>query len=183
MKRYLIIFIISFFLSSCAHVISKDIRKIAVKDVTFKKILKNPDVYVDNVFILGGIIARTTNTKYGTEIEVVQTPIDRFGDIIDKDISEGRFLAITPRQLDPLIYKKDRKITLAGRLIGSSIKLLGELEYSYPLFEINEIYLWKQERYYYIYRPGYTYPYWYDPFYYPRPYYWYDPLWHRPFIY
>ncbi|MEW6107679.1 MAG: Slp family lipoprotein [Nitrospirota bacterium] len=179
MKRYLMACMILVFITSCSYVISRETREIAVKDVPFKNILDNPDAYINNIFIMGGIIARTTNTDEGTEIEIVQTPVDRLGNIIDRDISEGRFIVTIRKQLDPLIYSAGRDITLAGKLTGSRRALLGTREYNYPVFEVKEMYLWKKERYLY----QHVYPYWYDPYYHPYIYYWHDPLWRRPYIY
>lgn len=152
----------------------------AQTDVPFKTLVANPEPYRSNTFILGGMIAKTTTRDKGTEIEVVQSRLDRYGNIIDPDISEGRFLVTTETRLDPLIYATGRKITISGRLTGSRKDLIGEFEYTYPLFEAKEIYLWKEEKYY-RYPAGY--PYSYDPYYYDYPYYWYRPYWNRPFLY
>ncbi len=177
MKRYFIFIILSVFLMSCAHVISKEAVERAAKDIPFNTIRNNTDAYINKTFILGGTIVETKNTKEGTEIEVVQVPVDRYGYLIDRDMSEGRFIIITSRHLDPAIYRNERSITFAGRLTGSRKKILGELEYDYPVFEAKEIFLWKEERFY---QP---YPYMYDPYYYPYLYYTYPYYWHNPFIY
>jgi outer membrane lipoprotein len=100
------------------------------------------------VFILGGIISETKNSDQGTEIEIVQSPLDRYGYFINRDLSEGRFIVSSSRMLDPLIYKEGRYITVAGRLTGTRTQMLGDLEYSYPLIESRELFLWKEERYY-----------------------------------
>jgi len=177
MKRFFIIVILAVFLTSCAHVISKEIAEKSLKDISFNTIRNNTDAYINNTFILGGTIVETKNTKEGTEIEVVQAPVDRYGYLLDRDVSEGRFIIITSKYLDPAIYKDGRSITFAGRLIESRKKLLGELEYNYPVFEAKEIFLWKEERFYQMY------PYMYDPYYYPNYYYTYPYYWHSPFIY
>jgi outer membrane lipoprotein len=163
---------------SCAHVISKESLTGATSDVQFASILKNTEAHLNNTFVFGGIISETTLTGDGSEIEVVQTPLDRFGAIIDRDISEGRFIVKASKKLDPLIYKEGREITIAGRLTGSRKKMLGDVEYKYPVFESKEIYLWREDRYYapYLY---YSDPYYYDPFFYPYSHYWYYPTRHR----
>lgn len=179
MKRCVVIAsIISLFLSSCAHVISKQYRDMVSEDVTFAALAGNPDAYINRTFILGGTIAETTNTKSGTEIEVVQNPIDRYGFVMDKDSSQGRFLVVTSKQLDPLIYKDGRYITVAGKLIGSTTRLIGNVEFKYPLLEAFELYLWKEDRQY---QPYYYYDPYYSPFYYSYPYWRHDPYWHRPY--
>lgn len=177
MNRYGAIVLMSLFLFSCGHVISKEVRKQAIREVSFSKILENPTAYENNVFIFGGIISGTKNSERGTEIKIVQSPLDRYGYFIDRDFSEGRFIALTSKMLDPLIYKEGRTITLAGRLIGTRTGMLGDLEYAYPLIDVLELYLWKEERYYW---PDYYYdPYYYSPYYIPYPSFWYYPSRHR----
>jgi outer membrane lipoprotein len=158
-------------------VISKETRTQAVKDVPFRIVKENIEKYKGSVFIWGGFIVRTRNTPEGTFIEVVQNPIDRYGSIVDTDISEGRFLALHKKYLDPLIYEKGRLITVAGTLIDSKKITRKKVEYVYPVLEVKELYLWKEEP---IYLPYYRYwdlypfwwhdPWWYDPYYPPPPY-------------
>lgn len=179
-KRFFILCILSLLTISCAHVISKEYADISAKDIPFQQLIKKTDAYLNGLFIFGGTIAETKITGKGTEIEVVQTPLDRLGNIIDRDISEGRFIIRTTKYLDPLIYRNGRDVTVAGILTGSRKRLLGEIEYAYPVFDAKEIYLWKEEKYYHY---PYVYPYWHDPFYYPFMYYPYDPFRHRPYIY
>ena len=183
MKRFFMLCVFSVFLLSCAHVISSKYADVAVKNIPFAQFIKNTDAYVNELFIYGGIIADTKITAKGTEIEVVQTPLDKFGNIVDRDVSEGRFIISTPRFLDPLIYRKGRDIIIAGVLSGSQKKSLGEIEYVYPVFEIKEIYLYKEDIYYPYQYPFYRdgYPYWYDPFYTMPGYYPYDPSWYRQY--
>jgi len=154
-------------------VISKEYRDAAVTDLQFNQLIKDTDAYLNNIFIFGGIIAETKITIKGTEIEVVQSPLDRTGTIKDRDVSGGRFIITTARYLDPLIYRQGRDITVAGLLTGSKRGLIGEIEYTYPVFDAREIYLFKEET-------SYPYPYWYDPFYYPPFYYPHAPFWYWP---
>jgi outer membrane lipoprotein len=168
MKHIFICILLSLSVSSCAHVISREYRNASVKDLPFSQLIANPNTYLDNMFIFGGFIAETKMTGNGTEIEVMQSPLDRFGNVKDADVSEGRFILITSRNLDPLIYRQGREIAMAGILTGSRKKMLGDIEYTYPVFEAKEIQLWKEEEY-----CPYTdmYPCWYGPSYYRSLYY------------
>ena len=157
MKNFSITRILSSLILSRAHVISKEHRDAAATDLQFKQLIKNTDAYLNNMFIFGGIIAETKITIKGTEIEIVQSPLDRTGTIKDRDVSEDRFIITTTKYLDPLIYRQGRDITVAGLLIGSKKGLIGEIEYKYPVFDAREIYLFKEET-------SYPYPYWYDSF-------------------
>ena len=176
MKKYISICIVSLIILSCAHVISREYRSAAVKDLTFSQLIGNTSAYLDKLFIFGGVIAETKLSGHGTEIEVVQSPLDIFGNIINEDVSEGRFILRTTSNLDPMIYRQGRFIAMAGILAGSRKEMLGAIEYTYPVFDAKEIYLWKEEQYY-LYPDSY--PYWYNPFYYPSFYYPYSDHWYR----
>lgn len=142
MRNLTILLCILFALSSCAHAISKQTRQQAV-DVPLFEVRENIDKYKGSTLILGGFIVKATKEEESSVLEIVQNPIDRYGVIIDRDVSEGRFLAVYKGYLDPLIYKKNREVTLAGRIIGTRVKALGDAEYNYPIVEVVEIFLWK----------------------------------------
>jgi outer membrane lipoprotein len=150
MKRYFLdfgrhlIILIVISLLGCAHVISKELREKADKELSFTALLKEPDKYAGRLVILGGIIASTKNTEEGTFIEVVQKPLDSSGRPMDTDVSEGRFLILCKGYLDNAIYSEGKEVTVAGEVIGKRIFPLGEIEYTYPLIESSEIHLLTQ---------------------------------------
>lgn len=161
--RYFLFLILLFALYGCAHVISKDLRKTIDPSVTFEQVIKNPELYKGKNVIWGGEIIDTFIHKDGTsEIEVFQRPLSSRGEPKLTDISEGRFIVHDLRYLDPYHYRRGRRITVAGEIIGQKIKPLGEMDYRYPLISAKQIYLW----------PEY--------YYYPYPYYYYDPWWYYP---
>jgi len=171
MKRIFLIIIATMILFSCAPILREEIMKIASRDVNISDMRKNPLFYREKLFILGGIIVNTKFTERGSLIEAVYVPVDYRGYLKDIEILNGRFLAIFSKEkgfLDPLIYRKGREITLAGEFIETHIGKIDEMEYIYPVFEIKELYLWK-ERYYIT--PAY--PLWHHYY----PYWWYDPWW------
>jgi outer membrane lipoprotein len=114
-----------FLLSACAHAISEQYRQAATQGVGFSQIFKDPDTYINGIFIFGGTIVDTTNTKEGSEIEVIQNPLNRYGEIADRDVSAGRLILITSRRLDPLIYKGGRTLTFAGNSSAQGKNRLG----------------------------------------------------------
>jgi outer membrane lipoprotein len=178
MKRLMIIVMSSLALVSCAPVLNRGLMDQGLRDVPLSSVRQTPDAYKGKLFILGGIIVDTKLTENGTQIEVLSIPVNRYGYLKDEiREGEGRFLAVYPREqgfLEPMIYKKGRQITLAGEFLEVRKAKLDEIEYSYPVFEIKQIYLWEEYRDYY-------YPYYYYP-YYSYPYWWYDPWW-RPYPY
>jgi len=163
-SRFQVFIVLFVLLSGCAHVISKDLRGKVDPTLTFREAFQNPNAHQGKTVIWGGDIVKTINQKDGTTlIEVFQRPLGRRGEPQETPTSEGRFLVLADKYLDPYLFRRGRKITVAGEILGEKIKPLGEMDYRYPLVSSKQIYLWKE--YYY----------------YPAPYYYYDPWWDYPF--
>lgn len=160
-------------LSGCARVISDQSRSLVDPTVQFTKLRENPDAFIGKTVLLGGRIASVRNTKEGGVLEIVQFDLD--GDVPqDSFISHGRFLATSVDFLDALIYKADRQVTLVGEVKGKKILPLDEVEYTYPVVAIREIFLWKPaDNEKYLLSP----PSRYNPYYYG---YGSEPYWDRP---
>lgn len=183
-KLYLIIFI-NIFIFSCVPVLKKDLMKRGIYNPRLSEMKQSPVLNKGKLFILGGIIVKTTVTKEGSLIEAVLVPVNSWGYLKGYTTSNERFLALYRGKelLDPIIYNEKREITLAGEFIETREGIIGEMEYDYPLFEIKGIYLWEEykETGYYSYPQYYPPPFYrsrYSPFfpYYDRyPYY---PWWY-----
>jgi outer membrane lipoprotein len=150
------------FLSGCAHVISKDLRTKSDLTLTLSQVRQNPETYRGKWVVWGGEIIETVNQQEGmTQIEVFQRPLGWRGEPRETYPSEGRFLVVYDKYLDPYVFRRGVKITVAGDIVGERTKLLGEMHYRYPLVSGKEVYLW----------PVYYYP----------PYPNYDPWWSYPY--
>lgn len=156
-------FIMLFFIMSCS-VISQQIRKESMAPVNFKTLIQETDQYLGNTVILGGYILEIQNFPDKSTIKVLQVPLGWREDPKSRDDSEGRFIISHKGFLDPEIYSKDRKVTVAGIIVGTMAEEVGHFTKSYLKIESREIYLWPKEE-------DYLRPY-YDPWYYPYPYYW-----------
>jgi outer membrane lipoprotein len=132
-------------LAGCAHVISKGVLKEVDTSATFARVAKSPDTYKGKTVLFGGDIIETKNLADKTVIVVLQRPLGRRGQPGAGDVSEGRFIIQAPGFLDPAIYSPGRKITVAGMVAGKEERLLGEIEYTYPIIEKRELYLWPEE--------------------------------------
>jgi len=147
MKTGLLILTLSVILwGGCAHVISEDVRKEVNPNIPFAQLLKNPLSYEGQTVLLGGVIVKTTYDQNGTLLEIYQTEMDWEEKPDNIDVSEGRFFAVYNGFLDSEIYKKGRKVTVAGVVTGVIISKLGGIDYHYPSLLIREIHLWKKER-------------------------------------
>ncbi len=176
--RNLILLLSIFSLSGCAHVISKDLRAKSDPSLTLSQVRNNPEAFKGKMVVWGGEIIETLNLKEGTtQVEVFQRSLGWRGEPKETAISEGRFLILSDQYLDPYLFRKGRKITVAGEILGEKTKAIGEMDYRYPLISSKQIYLWPEYYYYpypYYYDPWWPYPYWrwrfgFGYYYYYRP--------------
>lgn len=129
-------------LSGCTHVLPAAARAKAVKGLDFATIKHNPDQYLGQTLLLGGLIVDVELAREGTTLEIFSYGLDYFGEPVTPDETGGRLLARTDRFLDPALYAPGRFVTLAATVQGRRTKPLGEIDYSYPVLSIDNIYLW-----------------------------------------
>jgi outer membrane lipoprotein len=127
----------------CAYPISRDLTKVVPKDLTYPRVIQNLKEYLGSTVIWGGIISDLRNGKEGAEITVLEAPLDRRG-VPDPRITRGTFIARTEEYLDPKVYERGKKITLAGDIIGQETKALDDQKFMYPVVLILELRLWKE---------------------------------------
>ncbi len=168
-SKFLFFGLFLFLISACTYPISHELREEAQKDLTFSTALQNPTAYTGAIVIWGGKIISSLNRQDGTEITVLEMPLDSMERPEAEAQSQGRFIAKISKFLDPEIYSAGKKITVAGEIIGKETKPLGEVTYTYPVIAVKQIYLWRD--WVYGVPPDYYWPSWdwpYDPF---------DPFW------
>jgi outer membrane lipoprotein len=147
MKKIILLAITLFFLSSCASVLRKDLMETGIRNFSFTEVVKNPEFYQGKLFILGGIVVNTKLTESGSLIEALYMPVDWQGSLQDTKEQTRRFLALYPKEqgiLDPLLYDKNREITLAAILTGVEEGKVDEMGYTFPVFEAVQVYLWEK---------------------------------------
>jgi outer membrane lipoprotein len=145
----LFLFILSPFIlfSGCAP-ISRELRAQADRMLTFQQVFQNPEAYESKIVIWGGEIIETINQKDGTTLIVVlQRPLDWMEEP-KFNRSEGRFVILVEGYIDPYVFRRGRRITVAGEILGRKVMRLGELEYPSPLLRSKQIYLWGDYYYY-----------------------------------
>jgi len=149
MKRLSALFLLLVLLS-CAPVIRKDLMEQGTRNPDLASLVQNADANRDKLFVLGGIIARTTVTPEGSEIEALYVPVDSYGRTERASASSMRYMAIYPKErgvLDPLIYKRHRSMTIAGVFTGTTKGMLDKMAYVFPVFTIVQIHLQTEEQY------------------------------------
>jgi outer membrane lipoprotein len=150
--------------SGCAP-ISRDLRAQADRTLSLQQVSKDPEAVKGKIVIWGGEIIETINQKDGTTLIVVlQRPLDWMEEPKFQP-SEGRFIILVEGYVDPYVFRRGRRLTSAGEILGRKVMRLGELEYSYPLLQSKQLYLWGEYYYspypyYGYYGPRWGYPYW-----------------------
>ncbi len=168
--RLVIVLFAAGFLVSCAP-LSREIMSQVDNTLTYQVVQQNPERYVGKIVLWGGVIVEVTNKEGETDIKVRQTELDVEKRPKDLDRSAGRFIVRYAGFLDPAIYRAGRLITVAGQVAGKEAHPLGNIQYSYPVLEAKEIYLWEVQEYM---RPTYPY-YWNYPYWWGRYPWWYWP--------
>jgi outer membrane lipoprotein len=160
---YLVFGLLLLILFSGCTPISKELRAQTDRTVSFRQVFQNPEANKGKIVIWGGEIIETINQKDGTTLIVIlQRPLDWMEEPKFQR-SEGRFIVRAEGYVDPYVFKRGRRITVAGEILERKVMRLGELEYPYPLLQSKQLYLWG-EYYYspypYPYRYYRGYPYW-----------------------
>jgi outer membrane lipoprotein len=178
--KWVVLLLIGGLSFGCAHVISRDLRSQADATLLFQQVLQNPSAYKGKSVVWGGEIIETMNQKDGsTLIEVFQRPLGWRGEPKQTGVSEGRFLALDSKYLDPYTFRKGRKVTIAGEISGEEVRPIGKMDYHYPLLSSKQIYLWEDYYYSDLYYRYYYAPWWGYPYGWGYPYWWGPPYWWR----
>ncbi len=92
----------------------------------------------------GGVIVDSTNLREGTRLEVLAFPLSNQEPQTQRE-PLGRFLVIRPGYLETADYAPGRQITVLGSLAELRQGQIGEAEYTYPLVQADDLYLWPRE--------------------------------------
>lgn len=130
------------FLLGWDHVLSADAFFSVNPWVSYSQVAADPQAYRGTTLMLAGQIVDHAINREGSTVEVLCYTRDRDDKPEELDESCGRFLARTVQVLDPEAFKPGRLVTLAGVVSGHAERPVGEGTGVYPVFEIEEIYLW-----------------------------------------
>ena len=159
----IIVSILILIIAGCAHAISRQNRKTALKDLTPESILEGFETCKGRLVLMGGEIIETRNLERETLIEILQKPLSRFtGRPIEKPTYGGRFLVRYDGFKDPAVFSKGREITVAGTVVGKEVSKIGDMRYTHVVLQDKETHLWPERiEYRYIYPPfWWDYPWW-----------------------
>ncbi|MCH8162561.1 MAG: Slp family lipoprotein [Proteobacteria bacterium] len=153
-------------LSGCASQVPILIKLPPDPNPEFHQVINNIDTFQNQYVRWGGKIISVENKENSTWIEILASPLNRYGRPSSNTDYEGRFIAKVDGFLDPEHYSKDRNLTIFGTIDTEFVKRIDDHPYSYPLVSTKVYYLWPeyrtaryQYRYRYSYYHGYYYPY------------------------
>ncbi|MFQ5779342.1 MAG: Slp family lipoprotein [Nitrospiria bacterium] len=128
--------------TGCQAILSEKIRSTADEETLFEDIFENPSGHKGKIIFLGGEIRQLRYLEEQTEIEFVEIPLYKGGHpALGFDPGET-FFVLFPERLDPILIKRGKVITIAGRVIGT--RRMGGNDY--PLFAYEEAYVWDKLR-------------------------------------
>ena len=149
------------FLTGCAtseRIIPEPLEAQVDKSVTFQQLRESPDSYTGRLVVLGGQVLKAKRLRDGTQLEILQLPLDEWRPRPERQESQGRFLAIQREFLDPATVTDDTPVTIVGEVTGVTTQHLDETEYRYPTLEVKHLKVWDgRTSPYYGRRPG---PWW-----------------------
>ena len=161
-------------ISACSAHIPPEIAQPLQGSPGIGKVRHNTDAFMSTKVRWGGVILATENRQDTSRLTIVAFPLRDDGEPRISEQSTGRFIAIVDEFLEPLVFKRDREITVTGKVLKTETLNVGEFAYEYPVIQVEQYYLWpeKTEPVYVDYPPYW----WRDPWY---PYYPYYPFYPR----
>jgi outer membrane lipoprotein len=151
-------------------VVSQEVKDEALPPLPLPVLISDVEKYLGDTVVVGGHVVAVENKADHSEIVAVQSPLGVGQRPGTKDLSEGRLVIIYNGFIDPEVYTKDRKITVGGKIVGSSAQ---EEKPPFPFLkiEVRDLHLWAAE--------DPKDPYWYDYYPYNYPWWWHHHFYHR----
>lgn len=144
---------------SSQRVIPESLASLVDREVSFREIVEAPESHRGKVVVLGGEVLKAKRLKEGTQIELLQLPLNKEDQpILDRQQSQGRFLALQQEFLDPATIVVGTKMTIIGEVSGTKTEHLDDVEYRYPVVIVKHLHAWSDQS------DGYARPYPYPRF-------------------
>lgn len=105
----------------------------------------NIDATRERHVIWGGLILTSANLKDRSQIEVLSYPLDSDQRPNVGVQPGGRFLIVQDGYLETADYFPGRVISVRGTVKTTQTGQVGEVSYTYPVVQPQEIYLWRRD--------------------------------------
>ncbi len=145
-------------------------------EIQIQQVQNDIGAYNGSAVRWGGTVIDVDNQKDSSWVQVLYYPLKGYGRPILTQPAQGRFIIRSKEFLDPAVYSKGTRITIAGTLNGETERFVGKQKVKLPVVSLNQAYLWPKynasnyygyPRYYYPY-PGYYYGFYRRPYFFSR---------------
>ncbi len=116
----------------------------SANDITYQQLTQYVDQFQHEMVRWGGVIVDVENAEDRARLTVVHFPLTRYGKPITSENSDGRFVVLSERFLDPIIYSKGKLITVIGQVDGSETQKIDKRTLTLPVILLQENYLWPE---------------------------------------
>jgi len=140
MKLYLLV--LSCLLLGACTSLPQAMKDAQVVDLTYAQVSQNIDGHREAPVRWGGVIIDVENEESFSLVQVLFYPLNYSGrPQLDKPY-RGRFIIKSTGFLDPIVYTKNKEITVLGTLNGNIKRTVGKRAIWVPLIESTAIHLW-----------------------------------------
>ncbi|MGQ0694511.1 MAG: Slp family lipoprotein [Nitrospiraceae bacterium] len=141
---------------SSQRIVPESLEPLIDRTVTFREVLASPESYRGRLLVLGGEVLKAKRLQEGTRIELLQLPLeDGEEPTLDRQQSQGRFLALRQEFLDPAMVVEGTRVTIVGEVSGAKTDHLDDVEYRYPMLIVKHLHVWEVQSYVQP-RPGFS---------------------------
>ena len=144
-KTPILLIFASLLLSGCASSIPPTISNAPESAASLSQLRAMPQDYIGQSVRLGGRIIEVENHQHDSWISIVEQPLQGNGKPRTSDQSAGRFIARVKGFVDPAVFSKGRRITVAGRFERLQTRKIGDYDYRYAIIDADDYYLWPRE--------------------------------------
>jgi outer membrane lipoprotein len=133
---------------SSQRIVPESMEPLVDRTVSFRDLLASPESYHGRVLVLGGEVLKAKRLRDSTQIELLQLPLeDGEEPSLDRQQSQGRFLASQQEFLDPATVVEGTRVTIVGEVSGAKTDRLDDVEYRYPTLIVKHLHVWPVQSY------------------------------------
>jgi len=100
--------------------------------------------FLNSKVVWGGMIIETRNFENSSQIELLNYPLDGYGEPIRSAQPQGRFILKYTGFLEPAQYASGRWLSTMGTVQPSEAGKIGEVDYQYPVIKGEQLHIWSE---------------------------------------
>jgi outer membrane lipoprotein len=114
--------------------------------IAYAQVKVAPESYRGPPVTFGGKVLAAMRLKIGTRIEILQLLLNSsLKPTFDLSQSQGHCVAMQKEFFDSATIPSGTSVTITGEVAGSVTMPLDEMEYTYPIVDINNLRVWPRD--------------------------------------